>query len=207
MGELIRGHALEAGDFGRGHGDGKAIAAAGREEVERGPDKLEGKHIETSAANVTDNGGGVGVGDGKGTVSGRDPNAPQAPTTATPAQIQVPRKLGKRVQQTLADILRIRGRLPLATPREATFGQINTLTNKLEVAQRRAIGLPLPPMARAVNTTRMWSPGQPRVILTGNLARLRMSHGPERDGPGATAFWDGSPNGRTQRQASRRDRL
>jgi hypothetical protein len=34
-------------------------------------------------------------------------------------------------------------------------------------------------MARAVNMTRMWSPGQSRVILTNNLAMLRMSHGPE----------------------------
>jgi hypothetical protein len=42
--------------------------------VERGLDKFEGK--------PTTNGGGVEVGDGKAAVSGRDPNAPQAPTAA-----------------------------------------------------------------------------------------------------------------------------
>jgi hypothetical protein len=66
-GEVIRGHALGAGDRGRGHGNGKAIAAAGREEVERGLDKLEGKRIRTSTT--------AGV-----APTGQDPNPPQTST-------------------------------------------------------------------------------------------------------------------------------
>ena len=62
---------MEAGDRGHGHGNGKAIAEAGRQEVERGLDRLEGKHTKTSTASVTS--------------TGPDPNAPQAPTaTAAP---------------------------------------------------------------------------------------------------------------------------
>ena len=73
-GEVIRGHAMGAGDRGRGHGNGKAIAAAGREEVERGLDKLEGKRTRTSAAGVAP--------------TGQDPNAPQTSTaTADPRAI------------------------------------------------------------------------------------------------------------------------
>jgi hypothetical protein len=69
-GEVIRGHALGAGDRGRGHGNGKAIAAAGREEVERGLDKLEGKRTRTSTtASVAP--------------TGQDPNPPQTSTAPT----------------------------------------------------------------------------------------------------------------------------
>ena len=80
-GEVIRGQALEAGDLGHGHGNGKAIAEAGREEVQRGLDKIEGKHARTSAATDTPNGGGPHH-DGTGAATVRDANAPQAPAAA-----------------------------------------------------------------------------------------------------------------------------
>lgn len=66
-GEVIRGHALEAGDFGRGRGDGKEIIAAGRNEVERGLNRIEG--TATSA---------TGQDQGTGAAPGHDPNTVQA---------------------------------------------------------------------------------------------------------------------------------
>jgi len=78
-GEIIRGQALGE----RGHGDRKAIAAAGRDEVVRGLDKLEGKSSTTStAAGATPGSNQRGVDDATGAVSGPAPTAPQAPATA-----------------------------------------------------------------------------------------------------------------------------
>jgi len=71
---------METGDLSQGNGDGKATAAAGREEVERGPSKIEGKHGRTSAATDAPNGGGH---DGTGAATPvRDPDAPQASAAA-----------------------------------------------------------------------------------------------------------------------------
>ena len=66
-GEVIRGHALEAGDFGHGHGNGRGIIAAGRDEVERGLNRIEGRQTATSADQR-------GVDDGTGVAPGHDSN-------------------------------------------------------------------------------------------------------------------------------------
>ena len=71
---------METGDLSHGHGDGKAIAAAGREEVERGLSKIEGKHTRTSAA--TDAPNGCGPHDDTGAAPVPDPNAPHASAAA-----------------------------------------------------------------------------------------------------------------------------
>jgi len=75
---------METGDFGRGHGKGKAIAAAGREEVERGLNKFEGTHVRTSAVTDAPNGGGPHAHDGTlaGAAPVGDPNAPHASAAA-----------------------------------------------------------------------------------------------------------------------------
>jgi len=81
-GEIIRGQAVAAGE--RGHGDGQAIAAAGRDEVHRGLDKLEGKSTTTSTA-AGDTAVGPnqrGVDDTTGAASGPAPTAPQGPAAA-----------------------------------------------------------------------------------------------------------------------------
>jgi hypothetical protein len=69
-GEVIRGHAPGTRDRGRGHGEGRAIAAAGGEEVEpgRGLDKLEDKYTRTSVVPVAHG------------PTGWDSNAPQTST-------------------------------------------------------------------------------------------------------------------------------
>jgi len=72
---------METGDLSHGNGDGKAIAAAGREEVERGLSKIEGKHGRTSAATDASNGGGPHDGTGAAAPV-RDPDAPQASAAA-----------------------------------------------------------------------------------------------------------------------------
>lgn len=79
-GEVIRGHALEAGDFYHGRGEGKEILAAGRDEVERGLNRIEGRQAVTSA---TGHDQGHGVGDGTSVAPGHDPNTntPQARAT------------------------------------------------------------------------------------------------------------------------------
>jgi len=71
---------MEAGDLGHGHGNGKVIAAAGREEVERGLNKIEGTHVRTSAATDAPNGGGPHNGTGAAHVG--DPNAPHTSAAA-----------------------------------------------------------------------------------------------------------------------------
>jgi len=71
---------METGDLSHGNGDWKAIAAAGREEVERGLSKIEGKHGRTSAATDAPNGGGPH--DGTGAAPVRDPNAPHSSAAA-----------------------------------------------------------------------------------------------------------------------------
>ncbi|KAH9981641.1 hypothetical protein BJV74DRAFT_854465 [Russula compacta] len=82
-GEIIRGHTLDARNSS--HGTGKPIAAAGREEVERGLDKLEGKPTRTSAGSQVPDRGGDG--DGTGAVSGRGDTTAQASAAATRADI------------------------------------------------------------------------------------------------------------------------
>jgi len=83
---------METGDLSHGNGDGKAIAAAGREEVERGLSKIEGKHARTSAA--TDAPNGSGPHDGTGAAPVRDPNAPQASAAAPRADISAGKARG-----------------------------------------------------------------------------------------------------------------
>jgi hypothetical protein len=73
---------LEAGTFGHGHGNGKEILAAGRDEVERGLDRIEGRQTATSATGHDQE---RGVGDGTGVVPGGhdlNTNTPQARATA-----------------------------------------------------------------------------------------------------------------------------
>lgn len=78
-GEVIRGHALQTGDFGHGRGDGREIIAAGREEVERGLNRIEGRPIATSATGQDRDRNQRGVDDGTGAAPGQGPNtAPQA---------------------------------------------------------------------------------------------------------------------------------
>jgi len=67
--------------FKTGGGDGKAIAAAGREEVERGLNKIEGKHARATDTD-TPNGGRPHDDTGAGAAPVRDPNAPQASAAA-----------------------------------------------------------------------------------------------------------------------------
>jgi len=83
---------METGDLSHGNGDGKAIAAAGREEVERGLSKIEGKHARTSAA--TDAPNGSGPHDGTGAAPVRDPNAPQASAAAPRVDISAGKARG-----------------------------------------------------------------------------------------------------------------
>ncbi|KAI9509026.1 hypothetical protein F5148DRAFT_1190694, partial [Russula earlei] len=81
-GEIIRGEVLEAADRGRGVGKGSAIAAAGRDEVERGLRKLEGKPATTSAAGAAPDNNRGGVDDGGSAASRWGQTSPRAPATA-----------------------------------------------------------------------------------------------------------------------------
>jgi len=82
-GEVIRGHALGTGHFGHSRGDGTEITAAGRDEVERGLNRIEGKPIAASATGHDQDQDQHGVDDGTGAAPGHGPNtAPQA--TAAP---------------------------------------------------------------------------------------------------------------------------
>ena len=84
-------------------GDGKAIAAAGREEVERGLNKFEGKYARTFAATDAPIGGGPHDGTGAGAAPVRDPQA----SAAAHARIQVLGRL-ERAHQIPMDILALR---------------------------------------------------------------------------------------------------
>jgi hypothetical protein len=61
-------------DFGHGHGGGRGVIEAGRDEVERGRNRL-GKPTATSATGRNQDRDQRGVGDGTGAVPGHDPNA------------------------------------------------------------------------------------------------------------------------------------
>jgi hypothetical protein len=71
---------MDAVDFG--HGNGKAIVAAGRDEVQRGLNKIEGRPTATSATggHAPDYRGGVDG--GTGAAPTLDPNTPQYSTSA-----------------------------------------------------------------------------------------------------------------------------
>jgi len=79
-GEVIRGHALEAGDCGRGDGKGRELITAGRDEVERGLSRVrvEGRPTATPTGHDQDR-DQRGVDDGTSSgAPGHDPNTPQA---------------------------------------------------------------------------------------------------------------------------------